>query len=316
MPAAPVTFASTRRSPSDRTGPQPGATSRPRGAHFWRAGVTGFALAAAVALGAGTLGAGGATAAPPTLPSPETLEIGAAPLDSALAQGVRTLKAAGADKIALQAAETVKNSLGQISPDQITSVVDQTPLGTLSSLSGTQGTQVAATDPLALLSAAGIQTFTPSLAPFCTAPTADNPLGLVTAGAGAVSGPWPMKTEPTTGINQILAMIPGAKQLEPFNLVEAGETGYAFVPATAATGGKMQVAWFNTSTLKGGFADLEAIPGAEGTLLTKFFPALGAIRLAPVKTGSGTVLSAIYGTAQNGDRTCYFLPAVGVVNSQ
>ena len=44
-------------------------------------------------------------------------------------------------------------------------------------------TPVADSDPMALLRTLGIQPLTPSVAPFCTTPTDDNPLGLVTAGA-------------------------------------------------------------------------------------------------------------------------------------
>lgn len=309
--------------PASRRLPSPSQrTRRHRRLHGAAAIGVGLTLAAAGALGV----PGAATAAPTTTPPATTaapdaadpassIELAAVPLDSALAEGVRSLKASGADQLALTAAETVKNSLGQISPDQITSLLSSLPLEGLSA--ATSAREVATTtDPLAILSAAGIQTFTPSIAPFCTAPTADNPLGLVTAGAGAVAGPWPMKTEPTTTINEILALIPGTKPLAPFNLVDAGETGYAFVPASATTGGKIQVAWFNTSTLQGGFADLEPLGGSENATLLKFLPALGAIRLAPVKTGTGTILSAVYGTADNAGQTCYFLPAVGVVNAQ
>ena len=284
------------------------------------AAALGLSLGLAATATIGGLGTASAAPAPATPPAASTLnansiELGAVPLDSALAAAVRALKSSGADKIALSAAETLKNSLGQISPDQITSLLGNLPLEQLSAATGARKVATTA-DPLSILSAAGIQTFTPSIAPFCATPTADNPLGLVTAGAGAVAGPWPMKTEPTTTINQILALIPGVKPLEPFNLVDAGETGYAFVPASAATGGKIQVAWFNTSTLKGGFADLEPIGGADNATLLKFLPALGASRLAPVKTGSGTILSAVFGTAENNAKTCYFLPAVGMVNAK
>ena len=139
-------------------------------------------------------------------------------------------------------------------------------------------------------------------------------LGLVTAGAGAVAGPWPMKTDPLTQLKPLLDMIPGVKLPEKLNLVEKGETAYAFVPAspTAGSGGTMQVAWFNTSTLQGGFADLDPI--TDRTALTAL-PLLSGVRLAPVKTGSGTILSAVFGNASNGTQNCWFLPAVGIVNA-
>lgn len=335
MSIAPRSTSSSSQSPH----PTPSAR-HPR--RRWGLGVSGIALATAITLGGG---AGLAHAAPapaphaPTTHAPTTratattsptdqigdlinqIELGAVPLDSELADAVRKLKAAGVDQMALKAAEAVKSSLGQISPDQITGLLGQLPLGGLSS--GTS--QVSArrdvdtvADPLAVLRAAGIQTFTPSIAPFCAAPTADNPLGLVTAGAGAVAGPWPMTSEPTTPINQILQMIPGVKvpPLAPINLVRDGQTGYAFVPASPVTDGKIQVAWFNTSTLQGGFADLQSLTdNPQAALLTKMLPALGAIRLAPVDTGKGTILSAVYGTARNGSQSCFFLPAVGIVDA-
>ncbi|MGC5246991.1 hypothetical protein ACPXB3_08725 [Gordonia sp. DT219] len=289
----------------------------------WGRGVAAAAMATTLALG----GAGLAHAAPPAQTDQPSgtellsnLEAEAVPLDSELADAVRKLKAAGVDQAALKAAEAVKNSLGQISPDQITGSFGQLPLGELST--GTApaagARQVAAdADPLSLLRTAGIQTFSPSVAPFCAAPTDDNPLGLVTAGAGAAPGPWPLKREPTSDINQILQLIPGVKidPLAPINLVPDGHTGYAFVPAADTTDGKIQVAWFNTTTLQGGFADLNPVGGPQSALLAKLVPGLGGIRLAPVNTGKGTILSAVYGTARNGSQTCFFLPAVGVVDT-
>ena len=75
----------------------------------------------------------------------------------------------------------------------------------------------------------------------------------------------------------------------------------------------MQVAWFNTSTLQGGFEKLAPVTDARAKALQ---PLLSGVRLAPVKTGSGTVLAAIYGTSNNAGRSCFFLPAVGVVNAK
>ncbi|WLP90013.1 hypothetical protein [Gordonia sp. NB41Y] len=304
-------------------------TRRPRPGRLG-VGIVGLAVATGVAFGGGfahaapTAPASPAAPATPSTPatpsSPESLleqiQLGAVPLDSQLAEAVRSLKAAGADQMLIQAAQLVQGSIGQISPDQITGLLGQLGLGSGTTVSAaTAAHPVAETDPLALLKLAGIQTFTPSVAPFCTTPTDDNPLGIVTAGAGAVAGPWPLQQDPTTPLNDLLGMI-GLKPVAPLNIVDDGETGYAFVPASATTGGKMQVAWFNVNTFQGGAVDLEPLPGTENAALTRIFPALGAIRLAPVKTGNGTILSAVYGTAQNGDRTCYFLPAIGVVDAQ
>jgi hypothetical protein len=66
------------------------------------------------------------------------------------------------------------------------------------------------------------------------------------------------------------------------------------------------------ATLQGGFADLEPISDAP---ILQALPLLSGVRLAPVQTGNGTVLSAVYGTADHAGRTCYFLPAVGIVEA-
>ncbi|MGV9713564.1 hypothetical protein ACWDTI_23210 [Gordonia sp. NPDC003424] len=270
-----------------------------------RAGVVGVAATAALAFGAP-----GMSAAEPVV-EPNSMTVPAIPYDSELAAAVRMLKDAGVDRMALEAAQAVVGSASQITAQD---VIDR--LNQLSGLLPTQ--QVAADgalipaasgDALSLLKQLGVQTLTPSVAPFCTAPTADNPLGLVTAGAGAVAGPWPLKSEPVLPFP-----IPGVT-IPKINLVDKGETAYAFVPAsgTAGDGGTMQVAWFNPTTLKGGFADLTPI--AKNAPALKVIPLLSGVRLAPVKTGSGTILSAVYGTATNDGRTCAFLPAVGIVEA-
>ena len=41
---------------------------------------------------------------------------------------------------------------------------------------------------------------------------------------------------------------------------------------------------------------------------------LGGARVAPVDTGSGTVLAAVFGTVTNGETSCFFLPTVGIVD--
>ncbi|MBN0971899.1 MULTISPECIES: hypothetical protein [Gordonia] len=269
-----------------------------------------------VAIAAATLTATSAPAAAEPLIPANLLGALSIPFDAELAGAVRLLKAAGVDQIAVQAAQTIMGSAGQLSVEDIAGRAGALPLpAAAEGAPASAATPVAApTDPIALLRTLGIQTLTPSVSPFCTAPTADNPLGLVTAGAGAVAGPWPMKTDPLTQLKPLLDMIPGVKLPEKLNLVEKGETAYAFVPAspTAGSGGTMQVAWFNTSTLQGGFADLDPI--TDRTALTAL-PLLSGVRLAPVKTGSGTILSAVFGNASNGTQNCWFLPAVGIVNA-
>ncbi|MEO9327289.1 hypothetical protein [Gordonia aurantiaca] len=268
-------------------------------------GLAGVAMAAAAI----TSTAPAASAAPslPLLP-PNLLSQYSIPFDSELAAGIRMLKSAGVDQLAVQAAQAILSSSGQLSVESLVQRAGALPYDAAAPR------QAASTDPLALLRQLGIQTLTPSVAPFCTAPTADNPLGLVTAGAGAVAGPWPLKTDPLTPLKPLIDMLPIANIPSELNLVDKGETAYAFVPATtrAGSGGQMQVAWFNTSTLQGGFADLK--PVTDKTALTAL-PLLNGVRLAPVKTGEGTILSAVFGTAQNGAQTCWFLPAVGIIEA-
>ncbi|WP_279097512.1 hypothetical protein [Gordonia bronchialis] len=273
-----------------------------------RTGVAGLALTVAATVVLPLAGGVSDADAEPLIP-PNSLTMEGIPFDSELAAAVRMLKAAGVDQMAMQAAQAVLDATGKLSPQDIVDRVGQLPLS-----SAARTRPVATTDPTALLKALGIQTLTPSVAPFCATPTADNPLGLVTGGAGAVAGPWPMKQDPLQQLAPILTLIPGVKLPEKLNLVDKGETAYAFVPATttSGTGGKMQVAWFNTTTLQGGFADLA--PVTDKRTLT-VLPLLSGVRLAPVKTGSGTILSAVFGTAQVGSATCVFLPAVGVVTA-
>ena len=285
-----------------------------RGIRRCGVGLVGMAMAAAAVTSTAP------ASAVPGLPllEPNLLSAYSIPFDAELAGAVRLLKSAGVDQMALKAAQAVMGSSGQLSVQDVVGRAGALPFDASAPQPAAHDAAtprpVAATDPIALLKTLGIQTLTPSVAPFCTAPTADNPLGLVTAGAGAVAGPWPMKTDPLTQLKPLLDMLPGVKIPEKLNLVENGETAYAFVPASpkAGNGGTMQVAWFNTSTLQGGFADLD--PVTDKTALTAL-PLLSGVRLAPVKTGNGTILSAVFGTAQNGAQNCWFLPAVGLVNA-
>ncbi|MFT4043993.1 MAG: hypothetical protein QM673_12605 [Gordonia sp. (in: high G+C Gram-positive bacteria)] len=322
------------------------ATSRrrPSASRAIRLGTCAAALAFATTFAAPDI----AAAAPATPATPQTLQpvaprLRAVPFDQQLAEAIRILRTRGTDTLVQQAAEAVKTSIGQLSADDIAATLTRvltTPFAATTPPAATgTGTPSGATDSpidaagvLAILKTLGIEPFSPSIAPLCAAPTADNPLGLVTAGAGAAPGPWPAKTEPIQALRPLqplLNLLPGVKLPEKINLVEQGETAYAFVPAptnttpnnASTTGrntntndtGQMRVAWFNTSTLQGGFADLT--PVADPRLRT-LLPLLGGVRLAPVKTGSGTVLSAIFGTSNSNGHTCYFLPAVGVVTAQ
>ncbi|MFT4125727.1 MAG: hypothetical protein QM662_05800, partial [Gordonia sp. (in: high G+C Gram-positive bacteria)] len=195
-----------------------------------------------------------------------------------------------------------------------TTTTETTTTGSTTTGSTTARPTISQTDPLALLRAAGVGAFSPSIAPFCVTPTDDNPLGLATAGAGGVSGPWPILTDASNALDNLAQSLGMAPVTLP-NFADSDETAFAFVPSVTLTGTKVQVAWFNTTTLRGGFADLTALPHAQKTLLTTLAPGLGGIRLAKVDTGAGSVLAAVYGSGYNGSRTCYFLPAVGVVEN-
>lgn len=164
----------------------------------------------------------------------------------------------------------------------------------------------------------------PFLYPTVAASCGDGPQGVVPAVAGVVPGPWP-ETLPVP--------MPG---LDPA-AVDAGQVLFAFVPYgidaeaadTDATG--MQVVWLNVSNGRGGTAGMGSIGDvvngmippevsgparliAEAALQQLFIGALpaGGIRAVPVDTGKGTVLAAVFGTVRNGERSCVFLPTVGI----
>ncbi|AHH17147.1 hypothetical protein NONO_c23510 [Nocardia nova SH22a] len=167
----------------------------------------------------------------------------------------------------------------------------------------------------------GIEPFLyPSASAFCQD---GSTLGLVPALAGAVPGPWPRLAVPVPGLD--------------LSAVKAGQTMFAFVPYGLGPDGAdtsgMQVAWFNASTGRGGFAAMgpmsqiiesmippnlppEVRPAFEQGIRNFFLSALpvGGVRAVPVDTGSGTVLAAMFGTVRNGDRTCLFLPTVGITS--
>ncbi|WP_028462738.1 hypothetical protein [Nocardia sp. 348MFTsu5.1] len=250
------------------------------------------------------------------------------PGNDALKAAIAALTKSAVDPAALAAAKALLSGTPQI---------ESTPAAEITATPAADATDFAAS--LAAADAAleklGIQSFiNPSVAFNCVAPTEDNPFGLVPAVGGAAPGPY---------------VIPGLKVpefLKPFlpagfspELVGDGETLFGFVPAgiTADGGGTgMQVAWFNIDTFKGGFVDMAPVgttitdqlikqvkkirnlsPTEEATAravispLAKAFDLPGA-RLAPVATGNGTVLSAVFGTVQNGDRSCFFLPMIGI----
>lgn len=195
-------------------------------------------------------------------------------------------------------------------------------------LAGSPGLAAAAPapgDPLAAyrsivetLGALGVQPFLyPTAAPFC----ADGaPLGLAPAVAGAVPGPWPGALLPIPGLDQAA--------------VRAGQVMFTFLPAGITDGSGMQVLWFNTATGRGGAAAMGSLGDVAAGLLPAVLPPelraiaeaavrdfltgaipVGGVRAAPVDTGRGTVLAAVFGSARNGDTTCFFLPTIGIVSA-
>jgi len=228
-----------------------------------------------------------------------------APATSPLVSSLETLRALpGVDPTTLAAAEAIANARGSA-----VDAAEATPLG-------------AYEDGMEFLRRLGVEPFLyPTGAPFCTA-DGDLPLGIVPAVAGALPGPWPNSDIPFLSEN--------------LNVVSPAETLFAFVPVgleeDADTSG-IQLAWFNVNTFQGGFVPMgtpeEAAAGAipagvpaqaRGiveqaitTFIADTLP-LGGVRVAPVETGSGTVLSAVFGNVRNGDAQCFFLPTIGIVD--
>jgi hypothetical protein len=181
----------------------------------------------------------------------------------------------------------------------------------------------------AILKQFGITPFTPTIGA-CTDFTFPLALG------GAVPGPY---TPPIGDLTVPLVDI-------DLNAVQKGEILYGFVPIGAFndSGDKsgMQAAWFNINTMKGGLGApmggitdviLDGVakrigklaPGLKGAAQlavdTTLKPALNLIpsngvRGGIVDTGSGTVLSAIYGSVKKGDATCYFFPSLGIASAK
>ncbi|QKT07875.1 hypothetical protein HUN08_12290 [Gordonia sp. X0973] len=290
---------------------------------FSRAASTVVVGMAATALVAGSTAAFAAPprpapappAAVPQLPKPNpggtsTLPI-QVPFDSQLAAALKFAKQLGGDKLLVEVIQAMMGVAGQLSPVPVP--------GTKTTAAPEPGVKFvdAATDPLSLLRSAGVQPLSPAVSPMCTAPTPENPLGLVTAGAAAIPGPWPLRSgHPLLApLANLPFPLPGIQVPDP-NIVKDEQTAFAFIPPDTEVGGKkgtMRVAWLNTSSLKGGITELA--PLADTNPVLKALPGLSGVRLTPVDTGKGTVLAAVYGTAGVGGRECFFLPAVGVINS-
>ncbi|WP_330234059.1 hypothetical protein OHA40_05605 [Nocardia sp. NBC_00508] len=162
----------------------------------------------------------------------------------------------------------------------------------------------------------------PFLYPAAAALCVDNTtLGMAPAVAGSIPGPWPKNT----------VQIPGLD----LSAVKSGQAMFTFVPYGLGPDGPntagMHVAWVNLSTGRSGTAGMgplsevargmipaavppELRPAAEQAIQDFLFASLpmGGVRAVPVDTGRGTVLAAVFGTVQNGARSCHFLPTVGI----
>ena len=260
--------------------------------HFSRACAV-FGLVAGVGLAAPAIT--NADPAPAPMPTPSPLN------HTPLNHAIDTLAANNGDQTSRNAAEAIiKAGANQAATASGVMTAYQTSVQTLQKL--------------------GIAPFLyPTAAAFCSK-DAGLPLDAVPAAAGAVPGPWPKLQMPAFG---------------EVDAVKSGQTLFAFVPYGLESDGAktdgMQVAWFNLSTLKGGFAPMgtiaqtaeAAIPptlptalrpvvaSAIRTFLAASVP-IGGVRAVPVETGQGTVLAAVFGTLQNGDQSCFFFPTVGI----
>ncbi|GEE03755.1 hypothetical protein nbrc107696_42010 [Gordonia spumicola] len=273
------------------------------------------------------------------------------PGDAELADLLRTLKSSGGAEQAIAALSSIIGSSGQLDPHTLLSTFGVNPdaldsilpssivppttatpttpaLPAAPAAPSQAAAQVRPTDADALSTLqkiTGTQMLTPAIAPFCTTPTDDNPLGLVTAPTVAIPGPWPVSD--TSVIGDLVKGIGGDQLLKlldpaataPLQEVEDGQVAYALVPPTTPGSSNLNVAWFNTSTMQGGMEPLK--PLADDTTAGPLLKALTAtggfhgVRLARASTGDGTVLSAVFGTTTTAGRTCYFLPALGAVKS-
>lgn len=241
--------------------------------------------------------------APAPAETPAPTEIPAPAADSAIATALGVLRSTpGADEAALAAAEAVAGARG-------------------SAVDAAEGSPLGAYDEMTeFLRALGIEPFLfPTGAPFCTS-DGNLPLGIAPAMAGALPGPWPNQ--------EFLG--------RSLNVVDPAQTLFAFVPMGLeddANADGIQLAWFNVNTLQGGLVPMgtlqeagsaaipEGLTGPARTMAEQAVAAFlaqtvpfGGVRVAPVDTGAGTVLAAVFGTVQNGESSCFFLPTVGIVD--
>ena len=317
---------------------------------------TGLA-ALAMTLGAALVGPAPVSAEPSlpdlsALSGLESLSLSSIPGDAELAEALRTLKSTGGDAKLVEVLQTILDAEG--SPDLSTLGVGGTTPEATPNDPATSGTTDPAdqTDPTVPVepnsasatpvddplttAATGLEAFekltgaevlTPAFAPFCAPTSENNPLGLATAPAIAVPGPFPNVGGQTAGdaladalkalgvpfINDLLKDNTNLDKLTQG--LKNDQTAFALVPPATHTNPNFQVAWFNTATMTGNIAELDSAGKVvKGTALEPLLSGT-PIRLARVDTGQGSILTAVFGTTTNAGRTCYFLPAVGIVDT-
>ncbi|MFT4088149.1 MAG: hypothetical protein QM658_13565 [Gordonia sp. (in: high G+C Gram-positive bacteria)] len=319
-----------------------------------RTGLAGLAVTVSAALAGAGVAAAEPTAVPtpdapsttaPSTENPNSPALATSPLDTQLADALRTVKQSGAADKLVEALKDLLAAQGQVDPGKLVPGADPSaPKATPAPANPTApdvpaspaastvvpGTIApAAADPAAALdliqNATGAQVLTPALAPFCTAPTADNPLGLTSAPAVAFSGPFPevagqsvpdlVKSWNIGFLNDLLANNDDTKQFT--QMLTKDQTAFAIVPPADTTSSQFQVAWFNTATMQGNLVPLKPLddlPDA-GALKALLGTVKTPLRLARVDTGQGSILTAVFGTTTTAGHTCYFLPALGVVKN-
>lgn len=331
-----------------------------------RTGLVALAVAVGAALAAPTPAHADPAVPVPGLSMLDSLSLGAIPLDTELAKALRTLKSAGVDQKAIEALQAILGAegspdLNSLIPGDGTTPTPSTPAPetpavpaapTVPAAPGTPTTPTTPTVPAVpepapvsarpaadpLTSAAtglelfeklsGAKVLTPAFAPFCALTTDDNPLGLVTAPAVGIPGPFPKGTDGQNlgeSLNQMLTglglgaladLLDSNQDITAITqALTADQTAYALIPPTGHTNDKFQVAWFNTTSMKGGLADLKPLKDLTSSRALQVLAGSAPIRLARVDTGQGSILTAVFGTTTHAGRTCYFLPAVGIVDT-
>lgn len=309
------------------------------------------AIAVAAALAAALIGTG-PTQAEPASQAPalltgglQALSLGQIPFDAELAAALRALKAAGGDQMTTEALQAILDAGGQLDPSSLLPGTDGDPAAPATPTAPAPAdpalpapAPAAANDvdsPLgvagsgleALERLTGAKALTPAFAPFCGTPTDDNPLGLVTAPAVGFPGPFPKVGDKTAGealgdlldglgIDALGDLLDQNQDLtEITSALSADQTAYALLPPAGHTRDNFQVAWFNTASMKGGLADLKPVSEITDSAALKALTRSAPIRMARVDTGQGSILTAVFGTTTNAGRTCFFLPAVGIVDT-